>query len=31
VHGAFAFLHELLDEVAQAEFLGIDLSHETAF
>jgi hypothetical protein len=27
VHDAFALLHELLDEVAQAKFFGIDLGH----
>jgi hypothetical protein len=28
VDGAFALLHELLDEMAQAEFFGVGLSHE---
>jgi hypothetical protein len=27
VDDAFAFLHELLHEVAQAKFFGIDLGH----
>ena len=27
VDDAFALLHELLDEVAQAKFFGVDLSH----
>ena len=28
---AFAFLHELLDEVAQTKFFGVDLGHQGAF
>jgi hypothetical protein len=28
---AFAFLHELLDEMAQTKFFGVDLGHQGAF
>jgi len=27
MHDAFALLHQLLDETAQAEFLGVGLDH----
>ena len=31
VHDAFALLHQLLDEMAQAELLGVGLGHGAAF